>query len=295
MKLGRQLPSIWRPNLDFSRYVAADEYDVFSVHAVSSFDGSSFADSITFTSSAVVFPKPARKVGQRWEHQSIHLLHDAAGNLTVGNCTCAGILKLDLSQEHNANGVNSWQPNMQDISLALYSAATGYDPSKTDAHGNNPTDNGAELSDILNYVQENGIDPAGHGKGIRWVEVDATKPAQIAKAIDTFGGVYTGAQISPDWLQSTNADGAIWDVASPGGADDGHCVAVFDYNEQGVIANSWGFFITITWEALGKYWSKSAGGEVYAVFSPDWLNRATEKSPSGFNAAQLATDLKALG
>ena len=178
---------------------------------------------------------------------------------------------------------------MKDTALALYSAATGYNPADPS------TDQGAELSDILNYVQKFGIDPAGHGKGINWVEVDATKPAQVAKAIDIFGGLYTGAQISPDWLQTTNADGAIWAVASPGNPDDGHCVAWFDYNEQGVIANSWGFFVLITWQAVAKYWGKSAGGEVYAVFSPEWLSAATMKSPSGFDAAQLAGDLKAFG
>ena len=36
-----------------------------------------------------------------------------------------------------------------------------------------------------------------------------------------------------------------------------------------------------------------AGGEIYAVFSPDWLNAATQTSPSGLNAAQLAADLAA--
>ena len=79
MKLGRKLPSVWHPNLDFSRYVAADDYDMLSVHSVPTFDG---ADRVTFTSSAVVFPQPARPIAERWEHQSIHLLHDAAGNDT---------------------------------------------------------------------------------------------------------------------------------------------------------------------------------------------------------------------
>ena len=68
-------------------------------------------------------------------------------------------------------------------------------------------------------------------------------------------------------------------MASPGGSDDGHCVAWFDYNERGVIANSWGFFVLITWEAVAKYWGKSAGGEVYAVFSPDVAQRDDEEEP----------------
>jgi hypothetical protein len=274
MKLGRNLPKVWRPTLEAGRYLKTSR---------SSFSSIGVNGQVAIGEHSLV-PLPARPVADRWEHQAIMSLHDAAGNDMVGDCTCAGILKLDVAWSHNA-GIDYW-PAMTPTALDLYSAATGYNPL------NPASDQGAELVQILKFVRAHGVDVDGHGKGLQWVSVDATKPAEVAKALDTFGGLYTGAQISPDWLQNPH-EGSVWDVASPGGADDGHCVAVFDYNEQGVIANSWGFFITITWEALAKYWSKSAGGEVYAVFSPDWLTRATEKSPSGFNAAQLAADLKA--
>ena len=283
MKLGRKLPKVWKPALTLDRYLA----DRASY-------GSGRGGSDIFFSRTAAIRSPMRPLGARWESKAIHLLHDPAGNDMVGDCTCAAIVKLDVAWSHNVGDV-AYAPAMAPAALGLYAHATGYDPSKTDASGNNPTDNGAELSDILAFVQKNGIDAAGRGKSVQWVEVDATKPEQVANAIDIFGGLYTGVSLSPDWLGSTERDGVVWDVAAPGSPEEGHCVAAFDYNEQGVIINTWGYFVTVTWAALAKYWGKSAGGEVYAVFSPDWLDEATRVSPSGFNAAQLAADLKALG
>ncbi len=253
MKLGRNLPKIWKPTLDFARYAS----DL----------------------------APKRPLGHRWESDSIHQLHDAAGNDDVGDCTCAGILKLDVAWSHNAG---SWTtPDMRTAALGLYSRATGYDP-------NDPsTDKGADLQTILDYVKANGVYADGSGKIAGYVEVDASKPAEIVKAIDTFGGLYTGVSLADDW-PGASKEGSVWDVAGDPDPQEGHCVAWFDYNEQGVIINSWGFFITVTWGAVAKYWAKSAGGEVYAVFSPDWIDAATKESPSGFNAAQLAADIAAV-
>ena len=85
----------------------------------------------------------------------------------------------------------------------------------------------------------------------------------------------------------------MWDIAGPGRDDLGHCTAWFDYDAVGVIANSCGLFGRITWDAIEHYWAKSAGGEIYAVFSHDWLNQATQTAPNGLNAAQLVADCTA--
>jgi hypothetical protein len=290
MRLGRNKPRIWKPTLDFERYLT----NATGWQPRVTVDRALSGDMMVRTTA--IIPGPARPLGQRWESKSIHLLHDPAGNDDVGDCTCAGMVKLDVSWWDDAQqlvdlgppGVTAGGANgMKNAALGLYSRATGYNPSDPS------TDQGAELTQILDYVKANGVYADGSGKIAGYVAVDATKPDQIAKAIDTVGGLYTGATVYEPWCQNP-LEGGVWDVL-PDDAQvaGGHCVTWFDYNEQGVIFNTWGLFMTLTWAAAAKYWGKAAGGEVYAVFSPDWLNAATKESPSGFNAQQLAADIAA--
>lgn len=161
---------------------------------------------------------------------------------------------------------------------------TGFDPT------NPATDRGGDLQATLAFIKAHGLYPDGRGKVASWCAVDAAKPALIRAALDAFGSLYTGCCLAPEWMQGPH-EGFVWDVT--GSVPDpamGHCTAWFDYNAVGVIVNSWGLFGQITWAAIAKHWGKSAGGEIYAVFSTDWLNKATQAAPSGLNAAQLAVD-----
>src|SRR5271166_739586 len=107
LKLGRNLPKVWRPTLSLDRY-------------------------LTEPPSA-----PARPLGQRWESKAVHALRDPLANDTLGDCTCAGILKLDVEWQRNAGDVTSPDPNASDA-IALYEGF-GYRP------GDPSTDQGAEL------------------------------------------------------------------------------------------------------------------------------------------------------
>ena len=51
---------------------------------------------------------------------------------------------------------------------------------------------------------------------------------------------------------------------------------------------------TITWAAVKAYCDQNAGGALYTVFGPDWINQVTQKSPGGFDAGQLKDYLGAL-
>lgn len=164
---------------------------------------------------------------------------------------------------------------------------TGFNP-------NDPgSDKGGDLQTSLAYVKANGAYPDGRGKVAAWCSVDAEKPALICRAIDIFGGVYTGCALPDAWLDNPH-EGMVWDVAGEPNPNNGHCTSWFDYNASGVIVNSWGLFGMITWSAIAKYWSAGAGGEIYAVFGQDWLNETAGTSPSGLNAAQLIADCRAL-
>lgn len=48
-------------------------------------------------------------------------------------------------------------------------------------------------------------------------------------------------------------------------------------------------------EAFAYYHAKENGGELWAPLSPDWINQATQKAPSGFDWTQLQADLQATG
>jgi hypothetical protein len=255
MRFGRSIPRIWRPTLDAERYLTA----------------------------AIV---PSRPLGSRWESKAIHALHDPLGNDQYGCCVFAAAFKQDVAWLRDAADETSPNPTKDDC-LGLYSRVTGFNP-------NDPsTDRGGDLQTALSFAKTHGIYADGRGKPASWVSVDPAKPALIRAALDAFGSLYTGCQLAPEWIQSP-AEGFVWDV-TPSAPDPamGHCTAWFDYDAIGVIVNSWGLFGRITWAAIEKYWAKSAGGEIYAVFSPDWLNKATQTAPSGLNAAQLAADVAA--
>jgi hypothetical protein len=44
----------------------------------------------------------------------------------------------------------------------------------------------------------------------------------------------------------------------------------------------------------GEYAIPSPGGEIYSVFSANWINKAGGLAPSGFNSAQLRADFNAI-
>ncbi len=253
MKLGRNIPSVWRPSLDAERYLTG--------------------------------PVTARPLGQRWESKAIHALHNPLGNDRYGCCVFAAAFKQDAAWLRDAGDEASANPTEADC-LGLYSRVTGFNPAIP------ASDVGGDLQTALAYFKQHGLYPDGRGKSASWCAVDAAKPALIRAALDTFGSLYTGCSLAPEWVQNP-FDGFVWNVASSGKDDLGHCTAWFDYNAIGVIVNSWGLFGQITWDAIEKYWGKSAGGEIYAVFSPDWLSKVTQRSPSGLDAAQLAADVAA--
>ena len=268
--LGRRIPEFWRPTLDAERYLTGR---VLPRHGFSSATA------------------PVRPVGARWESKAIHALHAPLGNDLWGDCVFAALFKQDVAWLRNAGDVTSPNPTEADA-IGLYSRVTGFNPN-AGASGANPTDKGGDLQTALAYAKSHGIYADGRGKPASWVAVDPSKPALICAALDTFGSLYTGCQLAPEWVQGPE-EGFVWDVTSSAGSPDmGHCTAWFDYDAVGVIVNSWGLFGRITWAAIEKYWGKAAAGEIYAVFSPDWLNKATGTAPSGLNAAQLAADVKA--
>lgn len=166
--------------------------------------------------------------------------------------------------------------------LATYSAITGYDPSKTDASGNNPTDQGTNMQDALNYWQGTGI--AGH-KILGWVSFDWTNPQELQAAKYIFGGGGFGVNL-PASAESAFDAGTPWTDTKDQNILGGHAI----YGSGDTV----GYDDYVTWGqeiSASTAWTQAYVEEAYVVVSRDWLT-AVGSSPSGLNLPALLADLK---
>ena len=197
-------------------------------------------------------------------------------NDTLGDCTIAGA----------AHAIQVWTANcgsmvtVPDATVqSYYSQWDGY------IDGDPNTDNGGIELDVLNDWQKNGFD--GHTL-LAFADPKHSNIIEIRQSIALFGGVYIGLS-----LPSTAQDQDVWDVVPKGGAAarkgswGGHCVFVPKYDANTFTCITWGRPKVMT----VAFWKKYCD-EAHTLFGKDWL---TDKgSPSGFNQAQLQSDLKAI-
>ena len=111
------------------------------------------------------------------------------------------------------------------------------------------------------------------------------------QAIWMFGGLDLGLDL-PKSAETQLQKGQVWDVATgPDAAPNswgGHSVDVVGYDATGVCVLTWGRRQWLTWAFVHAYCSES-----WACLSGmDWLR--SDKSPDGFNMAQLQSDLATL-
>lgn len=213
------------------------------------------------------------------------------GNDVVGDCAEAGMLH--TIQVWTANAGKPVVPTTADAEK-LYAAITGYDPSQTDGQGNNPTDNGTVLLDLLKFWRTTGFN--GHKIGA-FVSVNPRSPREIMDSLYYFGSLILGIQL-PISAQTQ----VVWDVDNgPNGevgSWGGHCVPGAKYaaqpslvqivnaDEHGLWVVTWGALKLMTWAFLAKY-----ADEAYALLSEDWICGPTKKTIEGFDLAQLQQDL----
>jgi hypothetical protein len=137
-------------------------------------------------------------------------------NTTIGDCTCASAGH--LTQWWTACAGGTAKIISDDDILSAYKAVSGYDP----ATGQN--DNGAAISDVLNYWRTNGI---GGDKIAASAAIDPKNVDQIKQAIWMFGGIDIGvllpiaAQGEANWDAPSSALSGDW---TPGGWG-GHCLS----------------------------------------------------------------------
>jgi hypothetical protein len=220
-------------------------------------------------------PAPPAKVYR--EYKIPERLWGMDANDRLGDCTCACIAHmLMLMTVHTGPMVT---PTVDEV-IKTYTAVSGYDP----ATGAN--DNGAYISDVLDYWQKTGI---SNHKILGWAKIDHTNIEEVKQAIWIFGGIDIGVQVPNSCMNQFDRHEA-WDVVNPdGGIEGGHSNPVFAYGHDGNTCVTWGKWQQINWAWFEKYCD-----EAYAVISDDWIIQATHKTMSGFDLTTLKADLAKL-
>ena len=231
-----------------------------------------------FLDKAVTWPAvPA----QGWEFAVNPSTWGMLGNDQYGCCGEAGILHLIQGQSSNTGNPLTATTAQ---ALALYSAVTGFDP-------NDPsTDQGTVLTDLLTYIQKNGVEMNNStGKPVT-VEVvgsaslDISSFAQLRYAAFTFGGTYLGINCPQQCVDDTSN----WNFSAGLPPAGGHCIPQEGEGAAGGKIVSWGMVIPCSTGFLLSYLE-----EGYVVITKAWLN-AQGKSPTGLDLNSLVAAMNAV-
>lgn len=218
---------------------------------------------------------------QGWENAVSPSAWGMLGNDQYGDCAEAGILHLIQGQA--ANTFNPLTATTAQA-LALYSAITGFNPDDPS------TDQGTALTDLLAYVQKNGVEMTdATGKTVT-VEVvgsaslDISSVQQRRYAAYTFGGNYLGINCP----QQCEDDTSNWNFAAGLPIAGGHCIPQEGEGSQGGKIVSWGMVIPVSNAFIAGYLE-----EAYVIVTKAWLN-SKAVSPTGMDLNGLVSAMKGL-
>lgn len=205
----------------------------------------------------------------------------------AGDCVWAGAAHETMLWEHETPGgpLSTWTGKEV---IEDYSAATGFDLSKQQPDGSNPTDQGSDVRDALNYRRKTGIlDHAGKRHKIgAFVKLDPGNLQHVTAAAYLFGAVGIGIRFPASAMDQFDA-GKPWSVDKGSYIDGGHYIPV--------VARRAGMLDVVTWAKVQKMtvgFFETYCDEAWAILSAEHLHGG--KTPEGFNVAQLNADLKAL-
>lgn len=207
-------------------------------------------------------------------------------NDVLSNCTSAGAAHGEGVWTGNAGNNDPFATDAE--ATQFYSETVGF------VEGDPSTDNGGDEVTVLNFWRDTGYMIGGKRHKIEtWCNVDATNPKQVRQALWLGEFLYFGIELPTKWITPMpSGPGFVWDVAGDPIPANGHCYisASYDANSRGVIIDPWGgCFGLMTMDAIAKY-ASGPGGELHVAFSEDCINRATQKTDSGFDFQALVAD-----
>lgn len=221
-------------------------------------------------------PKPPKTFG----HEN---LVDPTGWLMLGNNEYGDCLWAGAAHETrmwNLEAGNS--VDFTDASvLSDYSAVTGFKPSDPS------TDQGTDMQVAANYRRKTGVLDA-HGNRHKVAAYLALKPGDVTElyiAMYLFGAVGIGLEFPASGMDQFNA-GKPWSVVKGASIEGGHYVPLVA-RRKSLECITWGKAQALTVGFLEKY-----NDESIVYISDEALTN--NKSPEGFNAMQLQTDLEKL-
>ncbi len=166
----------------------------------------------------------------------------ALGNDRVGNCAFAGI--------YHRLQVVTWAlfrifltpDQLQPLAYAFYETF-GYDPSQTDAQGNNPTDTGGNMDQIAEFLINGGLElvDGTRDKFLAAFEVDPQNDADLSFCGKECLGIGFGVVVTDTVMPADgSAPPTVW-TSRPGEKQlGGH----FTFQGSRTVAGDWGF---ISW------------------------------------------------
>ena len=200
-------------------------------------------------------------------------------NDELGICTCAGGANID--QLWTANAGHEVVIG-DDVVTKDYELVGGYDPSKTDKNGNNPTDNGACLSDVLKAWQNQGLFGSKIGP---YLAVDATDWEEVCFAMNAGVGLYCGLSLPQAAMDAMELPKPIWAMPKSRSGKriiGGHCVieGSYDMANDTCGTGTWAQVVPTEADFVANFFS-----EMYLIFSIDFLKDGV--APNGFNGPAI--------
>lgn len=207
-------------------------------------------------------------------------------NDKIGCCAIAGPAHGELAWTANdSDSGGAYCPSEADV-LRAYSDVSGY------RQGRPSTDVGCNMLDVMKYWVKRGIGRSKISAYARLNHRTESGKKLFRSSLHMFGGLHLGLNMPAAWekpkyekfWQAPKDPRFLrgeWEPGSWGG----HAVNVVGYTPKDVTVVTWGRTQRLSWKALDVYcfetWVPLGSG----WFGPD------KTTPSGFDAARLASDL----
>lgn len=189
------------------------------------------------------------------------------GNDRIGDCTAVGY----ANGARAAAALGGFGIDIQQAqTVGLYIRSCGYDPYAVPVDGENPTDRGGVLADVLAYQAQHGFDATNQMLVGDFATVDPANLSAVRATCARVGMLYCGVELA---AADQNPEGDIWDTAGEAGDPTpgswgGHCLGIWDWSGCGdtdlVRLVTWGMFQRATWR-----WVKSRLVECHALMWRD--------------------------